>query len=50
MNGKIKQQKKKYLPIEIDIRVVDDADVITTSAPVTSSEHDNDFGDFGDFE
>lgn len=45
MNEKIKQkkQKQKYEPIEIDVRIVDGADVITTSSPIAVKEHDNAF-------
>ena len=42
MNEKIKQEKQKYESIEIDVRVVDSEDVITTSSPVViTAEHDN---------
>lgn len=50
MNEKINPKKKKYEPIEIDVRVVDGADVITTSSPVVVSEHDNAYMSFRFFE
>ena len=46
MNKKITSKKQKYEPIEIDVRIVDGADVITTSTPVSKSEHDNGYIDF----
>ena len=50
MNKKFMPEKQKYEPIEIDVRVVDSADVITTSAPVSESEHDNAYIDFDFFD
>lgn len=52
MNEKMKQkkQKQKYEPIEIDVRIVDGADVITTSSPIATSEHDNAYIGFDFFE
>lgn len=50
MNEKMNPKKKKYEPIEIDVRVVDGADVITTSSPVVVSEHDNAYMSFRFFE
>ena len=42
MNEKMIEKKKQYLPMEIDVRIVDDSDVITTSSPVViTAEHDN---------
>ena len=36
------KKKQQYEAIEIDVRVVDSADVITTSSPVViAAEHDN---------
>lgn len=50
MNKKMPAKKQKYEPIEINVRIVDGADVITTSSPVVNSEHDNGFTDFDTFE
>ena len=50
MNEKTKIQKQKYEPIEIDVRRVDGADVITTSAAVSVIEHDNAYIGFDLFE
>lgn len=50
MNEKMKEKKQKYEPIEIDVRVVEGTDVITTSSPVPASEHDNGYLFFGFFE
>ena len=50
MNAKKKKEKQKYEPIEIDVRVVEGTDVITTSSPVIVSEHDNGYLDFDFFE
>ncbi len=50
MNEKANQKKQKYEPIEIDVRIVDGADVITTSAAVSISEHDNAYIGFDFFE
>ena len=49
MNKKIEQKKQKYESMEIDVRVVDGADVITTSSPVETNEHDNAYVMFNDF-
>lgn len=50
MNEKMIEKKKQYLPIEIDVRIVDDSDVITTSSPVVVSEHDNGYKKFSLFQ
>jgi hypothetical protein len=47
---KLQKQKQKYEPIEIDVRRVDGADVITTSAAVSVIEHDNAYFGFDLFE
>ena len=41
MNEKNNKKKQQYETIEIDVRVVDSEDVITTSSPVATAEHDN---------
>ena len=50
MNEKMNPQKQKYEPIEIDVRVVEDADVITTSSPIHTRQHDNAYLSFSFFE
>lgn len=50
MNEKMIEKKKQYLPMEIDVRIVDDSDVITTSSPVVVSEHDNAYMKFSLFQ
>lgn len=42
------EKKQKYEAIKIEVREVENADVITTSSPIYS-EHDNGYIDFNFF-